>query len=73
MFAIGIALLCNPKFIYLAGFEGFASGEREGEHKEMQDFWDMLQRSPYLEGKKMISVLPTRYNLPIQSIYSLID
>ncbi|MFH1317983.1 MAG: hypothetical protein ABIH71_03100 [Candidatus Omnitrophota bacterium] len=73
MFAVGIALLCDAKTIYLAGFEGFESLDRKDEYKEMQDFWDTLQQSVYLRGRNLISILPTHYDLPVQSIYSFID
>ncbi|MBU1125204.1 MAG: aldolase catalytic domain-containing protein [Candidatus Omnitrophica bacterium] len=73
MFAVGMALLSDPKIIYIAGFEGFVSEKNKDEHKEMQNFWNMVLQSPYMKHRRIISVTPTHYDLSVQSVYSLID
>ncbi|MBT3261226.1 hypothetical protein HOC37_01800 [bacterium] len=72
IFAVGIALLSKPKNIYVAGFDGFQDGDNREEGKEMQDFWDILLNSKYTEDKKIASILPTNYNIPVCSVYSLL-
>jgi 4-hydroxy 2-oxovalerate aldolase len=67
MFAVAVARLLRPGRIAVAGFDGFADPVRRTDHAEMQAFWDRLASQP---GAKPVSLLPTTYTLPVQSIYS---
>ncbi len=69
MYAVGIALLSDPRNIYLAGFSGFTQGERMDEHRDMQHFWTTLEDA-YLANRRLISILPTHYDLDIEPIYA---
>lgn len=73
MFAMGVALLCRPRKIYLAGFDGFSDKAREEDHKSMQKFWQLFKEVSQAQGVEITSILPTLYDIPVKSVYSLIE
>lgn len=72
MLATGLALRANPRKIYLAGFDGFDTPDRRAEQAEMDTFWELLRRSKRAAGVELTSLLPTTYQVPVRSIYSLL-
>lgn len=71
MYATSIALLSKPKRIFLAGFDGLSGSNRADEHEEMNAFWNKCIEM-FKEHTEIISILPTHYELPSRSVYSLI-
>jgi len=67
MFSVGIALLSSPKTIYLAGFDGYASGMNPNQ-QEMNAFWEKLPKE-----NQFISVTPTTYPIEMTPIYHFIQ
>lgn len=72
MLAVGVALQAKPKRIYLAGFDGFDDVDRSPEQREMESFWQLVKANLGASGVQIISLLPTSYDLPVQSVYSLL-
>ncbi len=66
-YALAIATSGKAKKVLLAGFDGY--GVDDPRTQEMQDLFNLyFETDSHLE---VISVTPTRYNLVIQSIYSM--
>jgi len=70
MLAAAVALQCRPSRIWLAGFDGFPGSDRRAEHDEMETFWALLRAHPEAKRVSLVSVLPTHYALPTQSVYA---
>jgi 4-hydroxy 2-oxovalerate aldolase len=66
MFAFLPALRSGAQEIFIAGFDGF-SDEKRDENDAMARFFESVQADV-----KLTSLLPTRYAMPVRSIYSLL-
>ncbi len=73
--ATGMAFeLCDilsGKYIYIAGFDGYYE-EATKEQKELTEENQLIFELAILNNFKVKSLTPSRYNIPIESIYSLI-
>lgn len=75
MFALGIASLASPKRIFLAGFDGFVANEGDDRDRlalpqqQMDAFWPLVTARL---NSEIVSLTPTRYALPTQSIYGFL-
>lgn len=67
-YAIGLALQSQPKEIALAGFDGFQTENLE--HVEMQQVINLVQKNKAVKNIALYSLLPTAYDIPVQSIYA---
>jgi 4-hydroxy 2-oxovalerate aldolase len=69
--AIDIAIKFSPEVIYFTGFDGY-DDSRSKDEKEL--FEENQQIFNELMGKEMkiFSLTPTQYNIPLQSIYTLL-
>lgn len=65
MFGIGLALLSEPKIVYLAGFDGYQD-INDPKHEEMNMFWKEVSHNP------LISITPTKYPITVKPIYKFI-
>lgn len=71
MFAINIALLNNPKKIYLVGFDGYSDNREE--HREMYNFLSFIDKRCHESEIELYSLTPTQYDIEVLSIFSLLD
>lgn len=65
-YALAIATSGKAKHVYLAGFDGFGSDDLRA--VEMNELLAQYQACP--EAVKLTAITPTRYNLPVSSVYS---
>lgn len=66
-YALAIATSGKAACILLAGFDGY--GEDDPRNQEMNHLLDIYKKSP--EARDLISITPTRYQLPKTSVYNL--
>lgn len=69
MFAFVPALLAGPEQVFVAGFDGFGDDKR-GENSAMAAFFERLANDRL--SNRITSLTPTRYSLPVRSVYSLV-
>jgi|GEM_PF-201816 len=69
--ALGAALAVEPAMIYLAGFDGYANATDAQQEmaREVQTLLDGLQAG---SKARVASVTPTRYDVPLSSVYGLL-
>jgi 4-hydroxy 2-oxovalerate aldolase len=72
MFAPVLAAQTGAERIWLAGFDGFTDAAHASEQQEMHTFWRCF-RQQIGPKTEVVSLLPTSYDLPSRSIYSLIN
>lgn len=70
MYALALATLSRPRRIELVGFDGFDSSEGKLQNEAMNSFWTLARSSGPMAGVELVSLLPTRYDLPVESLYS---
>ena len=67
--ALTVAQACGPDTIYLAGFDGYADGDRAIGVETQATFEAFKARQPQTQ---LLSLTPTRYDLPEGSVYGFI-
>lgn len=66
-YALAIAASGNASRVLMAGFDGY--GADDPRSREMQELIDLYQSTP--GARSLLSVTPTRYSIPTQSIYGM--
>lgn len=66
-YALAIASSGRAEHIYMAGFDGYSSDDPRS--KEMQQLLELYQQ--HSEAVSLEAITPTRYNLPVRSVYAL--
>lgn len=66
-YALAVATSGNAKQILLAGFDGYAADDPRT--AELQQLFDIYRASS--GSRPLISVTPTRYSIPVRSIYAM--
>lgn len=66
-YALGIVTVGNARKIFLAGFDGY--GADDPRTLEIKELFDLYKSEK--DSIEISSVTPTRYNLPVVSIYAL--
>ena len=67
-YAFGLALLATPKTVVLAGFDGFDTQTHE--HIEMNQLFELILASKWANKIEYYSLLPTKYDIPVQPVYA---